>query len=892
MYDSELPPASGERSIGQVQRDGEHTLAAAEKWLTARDGKKPFFLFFHIYEPHKPYTPPPRFAACAPYDGEIAFADEIVGRLFDRLRALDVYDRATIVLLSDHGEGLGDHGEQEHGLFLYNATVHVPLVVKLPGQQRTRRVAVPVQQIDLVPTILDLAGAPKRMELHGRSLQPLLDGTGTLPDTGIYSEALYSRYHFGWSELYGLTGRAMPGSSAPRATSSTTSSAIRRKRRSIAAERPQVRQAMRAALETLIAHTPIGAPSAVTDEDRQRLAALGYVGGGASASLTLPGDSLADPKDKVGVLEKCRHATDLAGALRFAEAATIYREVLADDPEMTDVWLQLAEVYTRQGLQVEAVQAFKEIIKRNPKEPGSLIGAGAGLLRLGKLDEARLCAELAVSVAPSGAHELLAKIALASHDREAALREAKLAQEADPTLPMPLYVEGLLAYNAGRYQEALGAADARREALEGAHRADERPQLLHRRLARAAGSLSASRAVSARGSADLPAQPAGPRRPRHALSRHGPRPRVGARRRGLLRVSPTPEGRAMAAQLWNMFGEPGRRSGLRFPEPGSMTIRPLALLMLAAGLSVPQSPPRPGPGQAAGVPVGRGSRPVRRPRDGRVGPSDPGPAAGGARDRRGRRAAGRSSSSSTSTSRPAPMPTRRCARSRRRCRATAARPAVTCICWSSIKPTSRRAASRSRARGRDFIKSRVRPSDRVAVIGIPGPGPELGFTADRTRAIAELAKVHADLERQVKSAGGNLSVHEAYEITDGNDKVIADVMTRQSADLTADVGAAASAGMAGTVDRGARARGQSEEPGDHTEDHRRERANGGRAGRRVGARFAPAAVRCGRAVPRRRRAKDGGAVFRRLPPAQCLAGARSRSPPPPPRATRCSTPSI
>jgi VWFA-related protein len=111
-----------------------------------------------------------------------------------------------------------------------------------------------------------------------------------------------------------------------------------------------------------------------------------------------------------------------------------------------------------------------------------------------------------------------------------------------------------------------------------------------------------------------------------------------------------------------------------------------------------------------------------------------------------------------------------------------------------------------------FIKTRVRPSDRIAVIGIPGPGPELGFTADRTRAIAELAKVHADLERTVKSAGGNLSVHEAYEIAGGNDKVIADVMVRQSADLTADVGAAASAGMGGTVDRGARAKGQSEEP--------------------------------------------------------------------------------
>ncbi len=139
-YDSELPPASGERSIGQVQRSGDATLAAAENWLNARDRKKPFFLFLHLYEPHKPYEPPSRFASYEPYDGEIAYADEIVGRLFDRLRALDLYDRATIVLLADHGEGLGDHGEQEHGLFLYNATMQVPLIVKLPGQDRPRRV--------------------------------------------------------------------------------------------------------------------------------------------------------------------------------------------------------------------------------------------------------------------------------------------------------------------------------------------------------------------------------------------------------------------------------------------------------------------------------------------------------------------------------------------------------------------------------------------------------------------------------------------------------------------------------------------------------------------------------------------------------------------------------
>jgi choline-sulfatase len=554
-YDSELPPASGERSIGQVQRGGEATLSAAEKWLNTRDLNKPFFLFLHVYEPHKPYAPPARFASYDPYDGEIAYTDEIVGRLLDRLRALDIYDRSTIVLLADHGEGLGDHGEQEHGLFLYNATTHIPFIVKLPGRSEARRVTTPVQQIDLVPTVLDLAGAPPRPGLHGRSLRPLLDGTGNIADTGIYSEALYSRYHFGWSELYGLTDARYRLIRAPR-DELYDMERDPKESTSIAAERPQVRQAMRTAVETLIANTPLGAPSAVTDEDRQRLAALGYVGGGSSASLSLPGDSLADPKDKVHVLEKYRHATDLAGQLRFVEAMAFYREVLKEDPGMTDVWLQLAEVYTRQGMQVDAAQAFKEIIKRDPKNAGALIGAAATLLRLGKLDEARQHGELAVSVAPAGAHEILAKIAMARRDRVGALREARLAQEADPTLPMPLYIEGLLAYNEGRYEQALDPLMRAREALKGRtvqmnglnyHIGDSLARL--ERYAQAEPFL----AEEVRVFPDNIRARAGLAMLYRAMGRDLDSERVIEE---LLRVSPTPEGRAMAAQLWTMFGEP------------------------------------------------------------------------------------------------------------------------------------------------------------------------------------------------------------------------------------------------------------------------------------------------------------------------------------------------
>src|SRR5205823_1955839 len=168
-FDSEMPATSHELSVGQVQRDGAQTLAAAERWVDARRDPR-FFLFIHFYEPHKPYEPPPRYRQYLPYDGEIAYADELVGRLIDHLKARQMYDRSTIVLLSDHGEGLGDHGEQEHGLFVYDEAIHVPLIIKQEGNAGAgRRVADVVQHIDLVPTMLDLVKAPDPGRLRGRS---------------------------------------------------------------------------------------------------------------------------------------------------------------------------------------------------------------------------------------------------------------------------------------------------------------------------------------------------------------------------------------------------------------------------------------------------------------------------------------------------------------------------------------------------------------------------------------------------------------------------------------------------------------------------------------------------------------------------------------------------
>jgi arylsulfatase A-like enzyme/Tfp pilus assembly protein PilF len=460
FFDGEMPPSSPELSIGQVQRDGGESEQIAEHWLDSI-GTSRAFLFLHLYEPHKPYAPPDRFAEYAPYDGEIAYTDEIVGRLVKYLKSHQLYDRSTIVLLSDHGEGLGDHGEQEHGLFVYDEAIHVPLIIKQEGNAGAgRRVADLVQHIDLVPTILDLVKAPGAGNLRGRSLKPVLEGTGTLPPTTIYSEALYARYHFGWSELTALTDERYRYIKAPREELYDLERDPH-ERTNIAEDRPQPRQGLRSALDRVAAAATIPAPTDISADARERLQALGYVGAQTDIS-TKPGESLPDPKDKRDILERYRAAVDFASQRKWGQAITLLQQILRDDPGMADVWSQLAIFATRIDRFDLAVDAYKHYIALKPQEPTAYIGAAAGLLKLRKLDEAREHATLAADVAAendhrsrASAHEMLAKIALARHDIEAAREEATLAREADPTLPLPMYIEARLLYDQGKYADAL-----------------------------------------------------------------------------------------------------------------------------------------------------------------------------------------------------------------------------------------------------------------------------------------------------------------------------------------------------------------------------------------------------------------------------------------------------
>ena len=296
FYDDRIPFQSGV-GLGALQRSGDETAAAAQQWISQR-GANPFFLMLHLYEPHTPYDPPEPFHSqypSAPYDGEIAEADAIVGRFLDFLRAKGLYDRSIVVLLSDHGEGLGQHGEDEHGILLYREALHVPLMIKLPKQELANEsIAAPVGLIDVAPTIASLVGARSPKEFRGAALLSGLTEK-SLAGRTIFSETIYPMLHLGWSAARSLAGERFHyvESAEPELYDFRDDPEEKTNRR---ADERRTYAAMR---EQLAAY-PIGdvAPAPIDKEEAAKLAALGYLGN-ASAG---PAGTTPPPEERNRIL--------------------------------------------------------------------------------------------------------------------------------------------------------------------------------------------------------------------------------------------------------------------------------------------------------------------------------------------------------------------------------------------------------------------------------------------------------------------------------------------------------------------------------------------------------------------------------------------------------------
>ena len=202
LYDDDYGTQDFSRPVF-VERPASEVVDRALGWLKKVSG--PWFLWVHVFDPHYPYAPPEPFNSYFrdnPYDGEVAYVDQELGRLLAFLRENNLVDRTVIILTSDHGESLGEHGEKTHGYLAYNSTLHVPLIIRAPGFKGGRREETVVSHVDIFPTVCDLLELKKPAGLQGRSLLPALRGK-KLASRPIYFESLYPYYSRGWAPIYG-----------------------------------------------------------------------------------------------------------------------------------------------------------------------------------------------------------------------------------------------------------------------------------------------------------------------------------------------------------------------------------------------------------------------------------------------------------------------------------------------------------------------------------------------------------------------------------------------------------------------------------------------------------------------------------------------------------------
>jgi choline-sulfatase len=482
--------ASEDQSLDAVQRPGKETVRIALDWVRQRAGR-PFFLFLHLYEPHFPYQPPEPFLSRYPehYDGEIATADAAVGDFLDELKRLGIYDRAVVVLLSDHGEGLGDHGEYQHSIFLYREALQVPLLVKLPGARFAGRTVKAVAQlVDVVPTVLALVGVAPPPHLPGSSIVDLLQAKSP-PARAVYAETFYPRLHFGWSELSSLVRGPLHYIEGPDpelydrlADPAERANVLAANRRAYAGMRQEVRARRR----------PLVAPGAVDADTRQKLTSLGYLAGGSvAASGPLP-----DPKSRRALLRLLEDAYARSAAGDHQGAVELFRRALAEDPRMVDIWGLLAYSYRKLGKKQEAVAAYEKALQLSGS-PQLAAGAAVMLLEAGRLDEAEKHAELALKADPQRAYEILVRAALARGDVLRARDLTRQAIAAGVDREVLRREVGLALAESGRTQEAIdllaplaatgepATLDALAIAFSDAGRQQEALALLERAVAKA-----------------------------------------------------------------------------------------------------------------------------------------------------------------------------------------------------------------------------------------------------------------------------------------------------------------------------------------------------------------------------------------------------------------------
>jgi arylsulfatase A-like enzyme/tetratricopeptide (TPR) repeat protein len=443
-YDDLYGSRNRVRDMAFVERRAEEVNSKAEEWIRGR-GREPFFIWVHYFDPHAPYDPPPPFDrdfAGREYDGEIAYADECLGRL---LKTLDEAGRAAdtlVVLTSDHGEGLSAHQEKTHGIFIYDTTLHVPLIIAGPGiLPGGRTVDAQVGLSDVLPTVLDLMAWPPPKGLPGRSLVSMMtrpEAGGKSAERTLYVESISPLLSRNWAPLRGIRTTEWKYIDAPTAELYDLKSDPG-ETANVHETRPEVVRRLRAEMEAVIkrqaAPPPDTAPGpAVDNETRQKLQSLGYIGSGvAPAKAPRP-----DPKAMIEWDNLLSDAVNASETGRLEEADATYKDILRRQPDYIIAYDYAAYNLTKMGRGGEAIRTLEEAVGRGLGTDQLLAHLGLYYQEAGRLDDSVQALEKALALNPlaSEAHNDLGVSLFKSGRVEDAVAAFKKALALNPHYAM------------------------------------------------------------------------------------------------------------------------------------------------------------------------------------------------------------------------------------------------------------------------------------------------------------------------------------------------------------------------------------------------------------------------------------------------------------------------
>ena len=433
--------------LGEVQRPGNEVMDAALAWLEEKKST-PFFAWIHLYDPHVPYAPPEPYASeygrrgpAGLYDGEIAFMDAQIGRCVSWLQQNGLDKSTVMVLVGDHGEGLGSHGEGTHGYFVYDYALHVPFLAVAPFPKLGgKRVRAEVGTVDVFPTLLTLAGIASPLKVQGRSLVPLMFHPDRQDNIPAYGEAMASNIQFGWSPLRALRTPRYKYIDAPRAE---LYDLVRDpgEQTNLLREFPDVARRMKTDLDRIVAETSVGAPKLqaanLDKETMERLSALGYVGTPVPAKKASgAAGPLADPKDKLAVFTAVQRAGELVLDGKYSDAASLLEPVLREDPKIPQALLLLATCYTETGRNEEAKARLDFVLRDDPESVQALISLANILLEEKRNDDViALCKRtLAFDERNSQAYILIGEVYMTGDKYLEALPYMEKAVETQPKI--------------------------------------------------------------------------------------------------------------------------------------------------------------------------------------------------------------------------------------------------------------------------------------------------------------------------------------------------------------------------------------------------------------------------------------------------------------------------